>query len=166
MTFRFLTSILIGLALGGCTSSRQLDCPIRVDLFEQPRLGDTLEGRLPTNCYTLARSAQMWPSVEATVDSIEFEVGFDRESHRVHWVETQSPGFETPEGVRPGVLYQEVAHLAIAEPLREVGWGEYVCFESGWCAYLTTCGLFDIGASFGCVEIDDQTRVQFVFQRE
>lgn len=163
---RLLSTFLIVGSTLSCSSSlqRTISRPV-LPLSEIPQIGQVLNNPPESSVFEVSCSSCVKPSYEATIDGIPFTVAIHPDTKAVVYVATSAPTFSTPEGVKVGVHFWSVADLASGEPIREPGWGEYVCFPSGWCGYLSNCSVRDEQPGFGCEPIDDQTDVVFLFKR-
>jgi hypothetical protein len=161
---RSLTTVSFVLVCG-FGFAQESPCPKRAVFDAVPEIGETIDQRIESDCELMTASAQTWPSVEVEVEEITYTVAFHRKTHSVTWVSTASRRFETPDGVSPGDSYDSISHLVVSGPHCERGWGEYTCFESGWCAYLSPRSWHDFLESLNCEEKDAQRFVGHVFQR-
>jgi hypothetical protein len=149
------------------SSKSQFDfgCPVEINLDHLPALGDRLPELPETRCDVMTSSGSIDPSYDTTIDGIEYCVAVRTQDSAVRWISTHSQAFSTPDGAQIGdqfgLLPESVAGVAVSE----AGWGDFVCFPSGWCAYLSNCGIDSESFQYSCEPISGTTTISFFFKR-
>jgi len=110
-----------------------------------PILGECLGNVPPTTVYTMAQSAQTWPSYKVVAGGIHYTVGVDREE-RVQFLATSDSAFRGPEGLRIGDAAAVAEKAAPGQKIvLEPGWGHFIALPSGWCAFIDSSWIDTTG---------------------
>ena len=139
-----------------------------IALSRVPQLGEPLAGLGETCVWTVAASAQTWPSYEVAVNGTKFTIGVDEE-HTVRFIATSDPSFVTAEGLHVGDAASDALKAAPGRMvMRERGWGNFVVLPSCWSALLDD-SHFDtdgrIVLNLGEREPGPSARVAMLFMR-
>jgi hypothetical protein len=128
-----------------------------------PKVGTLVSGtaaRRVENGQVMAGASLTWPAYELTSEGVPFTLGVD-DGGVIRYVKTSDVRFATPEGIRVGSKFQEVAAAAAMggrRPRAEAGWTDYVELPSGWSAAF-------MGPALNQGDLMPETPVKYLFQR-
>lgn len=160
-------ALILAMSLASCASGPSCG-PRELEIDHVPRLGELFAIGKPACVYTMAASAQFWPSFDVFVDRMRFTIGVD-DRDRVRFVSTGDARFRPPEGLRIGDPAEKATAAAGSAIQRERGWGSFVRLPSGWYALVDDPVEYREGRlqlNLGTQDVGKDARITMFFLRE